>query len=161
MKSSKLRFHTNKGLLVDTHAYARGRSAPCRPHIEQEEKVWFTKFDKKMCLGRVCMSLKADLNCMVKFVGQNCWQNFCIETTAMSVLYCFRLYMSKRIKEQALPLYICIFIFYFLVFCCSSLSHRFSSWTCLLYTQLYFEQVLGRRQSAFPLALCVFLETLK
>lgn len=89
MKSSKLRFHTNKGLLVDTHAYARGRSAPCRPHIEQKEKVWFTKFDKKMCLGRVCMSLKADLNCMVKFVGQNCWQNFCIETTAMTITACF------------------------------------------------------------------------
>lgn len=89
MKSSKLRFHTNKGLLVDTHAYARGRSAPCRPHIEQEEKVWFTKFDKKMCLGRVCVSLKTDLNCMVKFVGQNCWQNFCIETTAMTITACF------------------------------------------------------------------------
>lgn len=118
MKSSKLRFHTNKGLLVDTHAYARGRSAPCRPHVEQEEKVWFTKFDKKMCLGRVCMSLKADLNCMVKFVGQNCWQNFCIETTAMTITACFIVSdftWANELKSRLCP---SIFAFLCSIFSC-------------------------------------------
>lgn len=75
--------------------------------MSNREKVrvfmWFIEFDKKICLGPVCMLLKIDLNFTVKFVGKNCRLSFCIKVTAMNIkLHCSRL--TKRIKEALLLL---------------------------------------------------------